>query len=33
MCLYAGAGVGVIRDLPTAAEAIERLWREAQTQE
>lgn len=30
MCLYAGAGVGAIRDLPDAGDLVRRLWSEAQ---
>ncbi len=29
MCLYAGEGCRLIRDLPRAGELVERLWREA----
>lgn len=28
MCLYAGTGCGAISDIPSAAELVERLWRE-----
>lgn len=28
MCMYAGEGVGKINDIPSAAELIERLWKE-----
>ncbi|MGZ0017505.1 NAD(P)H-dependent flavin oxidoreductase [Yeosuana sp. AK3] len=28
MCMYAGEGVGKIKDIPSAAELIERLWKE-----
>ncbi|MEK6482034.1 nitronate monooxygenase [Catalinimonas sp. 4WD22] len=28
MCMYAGEGVGKIKDIPTASELIERLWEE-----
>jgi len=30
MCLYAGEGCRLIRDLPRAGELVERLWRESQ---
>lgn len=30
MCLYAGAGVGKVRDLPPAGELVDRLWVECQ---
>lgn len=28
MCMYAGEGISKIKDIPTAAELIERLWKE-----
>ena len=28
MCMYAGKGVGAIKDLPGAGELMERLWQE-----
>lgn len=33
MCLYAGSGVDEIRDVPSAAELIERLWNECRIEE
>jgi nitronate monooxygenase len=30
MCLYAGTGCGAISDIPSAAELLQRLWREAE---
>lgn len=30
MCLYAGEGVGGVRDIPSAGELVERLWADAQ---
>jgi len=32
MCLYAGMSCGEIRDIPSAKEVIERLWRECESQ-
>ena len=29
MCLYSGTGASAIRDIPSAAELVERLWRQA----
>jgi len=28
MCMYAGEGVSKIKDIPSASELIERLWKE-----
>jgi hypothetical protein len=28
LAMYAGQGVDVIRDIPSAGELVERLWRE-----
>lgn len=32
MCLYAGEGCRLIRDLPSAGDLVERLWKEATSQ-